>query len=106
MAISLLVCRDGLRNLGGSIGDLMDRVPVGVDRERIDLLLDPASFEIAVSDSGCGIAPEILAVIFETFLVEGARPEIRERIIAEGTPDQILADEQVRDIYLGTQFRM
>jgi len=27
-------------------------------------------------------------------------------IIAEGTPDQILANEQVRDIYLGNQFRM
>lgn len=27
-------------------------------------------------------------------------------IIAEGTPDQILANEQVRDIYLGEQFRM
>jgi lipopolysaccharide export system ATP-binding protein len=28
------------------------------------------------------------------------------RIIAEGTPDQILANEHVRDIYLGNQFRM
>lgn len=27
-------------------------------------------------------------------------------IIAEGTPEQILANEQVRDIYLGEQFRM
>jgi lipopolysaccharide export system ATP-binding protein len=27
-------------------------------------------------------------------------------IIAEGSPDQILADEKVRDIYLGEQFRM
>lgn len=27
-------------------------------------------------------------------------------IIAEGTPDQILANEHVRDIYLGNQFRM
>ena len=27
-------------------------------------------------------------------------------IIAEGSPDQILANEQVRDIYLGEQFRM
>jgi len=28
------------------------------------------------------------------------------RIIAEGTPEQILANEHVRDIYLGNQFRM
>ena len=28
------------------------------------------------------------------------------RIIAEGSPEQILANEHVRDIYLGNQFRM
>jgi lipopolysaccharide export system ATP-binding protein len=28
------------------------------------------------------------------------------RIIAEGTPEQILANDHVRDIYLGNQFRM
>ena len=28
------------------------------------------------------------------------------RIIAEGTPEQILANEHVRNIYLGNQFRM
>ena len=46
MAISLLVCRDGLRNLGGSVGDLMDRVPVGVDDERIDLLIERVLVEL------------------------------------------------------------
>lgn len=36
LVISVLVCRDGVRNLRGSIGDLMDRIPVGVDHEQID----------------------------------------------------------------------
>jgi cation diffusion facilitator family transporter len=46
MVISVLVCRDGLRNVAGSIGDLMDRVPVGVDHHRIDVLIERIEVEL------------------------------------------------------------
>jgi cation diffusion facilitator family transporter len=46
VSISLLVCRDGLRNLGSSICDLMDRVPMSVDHERIEGLVERIQAEV------------------------------------------------------------
>jgi cation diffusion facilitator family transporter len=46
VTISLLVCRDGLRNLFASTGDLMDRVPMSVDHRRIEALVEKIQAEV------------------------------------------------------------
>lgn len=46
MVISLLFFHDGLRNMIGSIGDLMDRLPESVDHERLDVLIERVAVEL------------------------------------------------------------
>lgn len=44
--ISLLVCHDGIRNLIASIGDLMDRMPEGVDHRQLRTLVEKIEEEL------------------------------------------------------------
>jgi divalent metal cation (Fe/Co/Zn/Cd) transporter len=46
MLISLLVCRDGSRNLIASIGDLMDRMPEDIEHKPLRMLVEKIEVEL------------------------------------------------------------
>jgi cation diffusion facilitator family transporter len=83
MVISLLVCRDGLRNVAASIGDLMDRVPVSVDHRRLDALADRLVTELErlpwVSEASARLREHGNFILGDVFVVpRGPTVELRQ----------------------------